>query len=170
MFYLREISVVGHGTETAQKLLGSTPHDQLLIQISNSFAGLLLFVVGFLVFMVASVKDREFQNFFAKGCALLHVVMALWRFCFERRVEDLAWDWPKQLKIGSVHRGREALDVLMSSWSSHVVLFLGAGPNKEEEEQGKVNLPWNFLDSARCKARAWQPEQGICHGKCRQGS
>ncbi|KAJ6878100.1 hypothetical protein NC651_030750 [Populus alba x Populus x berolinensis] len=67
MFYLREISVVGHGTETAQKLLGSTPHDQLLIQISNSFAGLLLFVVGFLVFMVAFVKDREFQNFFAKG-------------------------------------------------------------------------------------------------------
>ena len=50
------------------------------------------------------------------------------------------------------------------------MLFLGAGPNKEEEEQGKVNLPWNFLDSARCKVRAWQPEQGICHGKCRQRS
>ncbi|KAJ6693477.1 hypothetical protein OIU85_004264 [Salix viminalis] len=92
MLYLEEISVVGHGTETAQKLLRSTPHDRSLIQISISFAGLLLFVVGFLVFMVAFVKDREFQSFFAKGCALLHVAMALWRFYFERRVEDLAWD------------------------------------------------------------------------------
>ncbi|KAB5530065.1 hypothetical protein DKX38_020146 [Salix brachista] len=97
MLYLEEISVVGHGTETAQKLLGSTPHDRSLIQISISFAGLLLFVVGFLVFMVAFVKDREFQSFFAKGCALLHVAMALCRFYFERRVEDLAWDWPRQV-------------------------------------------------------------------------
>ncbi|KAJ6975794.1 uncharacterized protein [Populus alba] len=115
MFYLREISVVGHGTETAQKLLGSTPHDQLLIQISNSFAGLLLFVVGFLVFMVASVKDREFQNFFAKGCALLHVVMALWRFCFERRVEDLAWDWPKQV-VGDFVMALSWVFFLLYTW------------------------------------------------------
>jgi len=34
------------------------------------------------------------------------------------------------------------------------VLFLGASPNKEEEEQGKVNLSWNFLDSARCKVKS----------------
>ncbi|KAJ6884873.1 hypothetical protein NC652_031775 [Populus alba x Populus x berolinensis] len=115
MFYLREISVVGHGTETAQKLLGSTPHDQLLIQISNSFAGLLLFVVGFLVFMVASVKDREFQNFFAKGCALLHVEMALWRFCFERRVEDLAWDWPKQV-VGDFVMALSWVFFLLYTW------------------------------------------------------
>ncbi|CAK7322460.1 unnamed protein product [Dovyalis caffra] len=112
MFYLKEIYVLGHGIETAQKLSGSTPHDQLLIQISNSFAGLLMFVLGFLVFMVAFVKDREFQNFFAKGCALLHVAMALWRFCFERRVEDLAWDWPKQA-VGDF--------VLALSWASFLV-------------------------------------------------
>lgn len=70
MFYLKEMYVIGHGVETAQKLTGSTPHDQLLIQISNSFAGLLLFVVGFLLFMVAFVKDAEFQSFFAKGVCL----------------------------------------------------------------------------------------------------
>ena len=96
MFYLNEIYIFGHGVETAQKLSGSTPHDQLLIQTSNSFVGLLLFVVGFLVFMVAFVKDKEFQSFFAKGCVLLHLSMALWRVNFERRLEDLAWDWPRQ--------------------------------------------------------------------------
>ncbi|GKU96454.1 hypothetical protein SLEP1_g9686 [Rubroshorea leprosula] len=96
MFYLKEISVFGHGVETAQKLSGSTPHDQLLIQTSNSFAGLLLFVVGFLLFLVAFVEDKEFQSFFAKGCVLLHISMALWRVKFERRLEDLAWDWPRQ--------------------------------------------------------------------------
>ncbi|KAK6919069.1 hypothetical protein RJ641_017491 [Dillenia turbinata] len=68
MFYLKEISILGHGIETARKLLGSTPHDQLLIQISDSFAGFLLFTIGFLLFMVSFVKDSEFQSFFAKGC------------------------------------------------------------------------------------------------------
>ena len=96
MFYLHEVYIFGHGVETSQKLLGSTPHDQLLIQTSNSFVGLLLLVVGFLVFMVAFVKDRDFQTFFAKGCVLLHISMALWRVNFERRLEDLAWDWPRQ--------------------------------------------------------------------------
>ncbi|KAL2547795.1 hypothetical protein Fot_09325 [Forsythia ovata] len=76
---------------------GSTPHDQLLIQISDSFAGLLLVVIGSLLFMVAFVKDREFQGIFAKGCILLHFSMALWRVYFERRIEDLAHDWPRQL-------------------------------------------------------------------------
>ncbi|KAH7861125.1 hypothetical protein Vadar_021904 [Vaccinium darrowii] len=111
MFYLNETFVLGHGTETAQKLLGSTPHDQLLIQISDSFAGLLLFAVGLLLLMVAFVKDTEFQSFFAKGCVLLHVSMALWRVYFERRLEDLAHDWPRQL-VGDL--------VLAFSW----VLFL----------------------------------------------
>ncbi|CAI9757280.1 unnamed protein product [Fraxinus pennsylvanica] len=97
MFYLKEISVFGHGIETAQKLLGSTPHDQLLIQISDSFAGLLLFVIGCFLFMVAFVRDKEFQGFFAKGCILLHISMALWRVYFERRIDDLAYDWPRQL-------------------------------------------------------------------------
>lgn len=85
------------GTETARKLLGLTPHDQLLIQISNSFAGLLLFAVGLLLLMVVFLKDTECQGFFAKGCVLLHVSMALWRVYFERRLEDLARDWPRQL-------------------------------------------------------------------------
>ncbi|CAN1844414.1 hypothetical protein LINPERHAP1_LOCUS37437 [Linum perenne] len=107
IFSLNEISALGHGSKTAEKLLGSTPHDQLLIETSYSFAGLLLVVIGFLVFMVAFVKDRGFQSFFAKGCVLLHIAMAVWRILFERRVEDLAWDWPKQV----------AGDILLSlSW------------------------------------------------------
>ncbi|XP_008796586.1 uncharacterized protein LOC103712000 [Phoenix dactylifera] len=111
MFYLNEIAVFGHGSETAQKLQGSTPHDQLLIQTSDSFAGLLLMAIGFLLFMVAFVEDRDFQAFFAKGCVLLHASMALWRVYFERRVDDLARDWPRQL-VGDI--------VLSLSW----VLFL----------------------------------------------
>ncbi|PKA62081.1 hypothetical protein AXF42_Ash018306 [Apostasia shenzhenica] len=97
MFFVNEIPAVGHGRETARMLRGSTPHDQLLIQISDSFAGLLLFVIGFLLFMVAFVKDRAFQVFFAKGCILLHVSMGLWRLYFERRIEHVARDWPRQL-------------------------------------------------------------------------
>ncbi|KAJ7948324.1 Transmembrane protein [Quillaja saponaria] len=97
MFYLKEISVFGHGIEAAQKLSGSTPHDQMLIQTSSSFAGLLLVGVGFLLFMVSFVKEREFQSFFAKGCVLLHVAVALWRVYFERNLEVLASAWPRQV-------------------------------------------------------------------------
>lgn len=111
MFYLDEIAAIGHGSETARKLRGSTPHDQLLIQTSDSFAGLLLFAIGFFLFMVSFVRDRDFQAFFAKGCVLLHAAMALWRVLFERRLEDLARDWPRQL-VGDL--------VLSLSW----VLFL----------------------------------------------
>lgn len=112
MFYLNEISVFGHGIETARKILGSTPHDQLLIQISDSFAGLLLFVIGILLFMVAFVKDRGFQSFFAKGLILIHVSVALWRVYFERKLEDLAHDWPRQL-VGDF--------VLALSWAFFLV-------------------------------------------------
>ncbi|XP_020588659.1 uncharacterized protein LOC110030328 isoform X2 [Phalaenopsis equestris] len=115
MFYLNEISVFGHGPETARKLQGSTPHDQLLIQISDSFAGLLLFAIGFLLFMVSFVKDRDFQTFFAKGCILLHVFMALWRISFERHLEDLARDWPRQL-VGDVVLSLSWLFFLVYSW------------------------------------------------------
>lgn len=115
MFYLKEIYVLGHGAETAKKLSGSTPHDQLLIQTSNSFAGLLLFVVGLLLFMVAFVKDKEFQSFFAKGCVLLHVSTAVWRVCFERRVEVLAWDWPRQV-IGDFLLAFSWILFLVSIW------------------------------------------------------
>ncbi|XP_038684051.1 uncharacterized protein LOC119984258 [Tripterygium wilfordii] len=115
MFFLQEIYVLGHGVETAQKLSGSTPHDQMLIQISNSFGGLLLFAVGFLLFMVAFVKDREFQSFFAKGCVLLHASMACWRVYFERRLEDLAWDWPRQM-VGDFLLGLSWVFFLLHSW------------------------------------------------------
>ncbi|KAJ7948654.1 Transmembrane protein [Quillaja saponaria] len=46
--------------------------------------------------MVTFVKDKEFQSFFAKGCILLHISMAVWRAHFERKLEDLAHDWPRQ--------------------------------------------------------------------------
>ncbi|KAK7855476.1 hypothetical protein CFP56_027795 [Quercus suber] len=85
-----------HVVETATKLLGSTSHDQLLIQNSNSFSGLLLFAIGFLLFMVSFIKDREFQAFFAKGFTVLHVFAAMWLIYFERKVEELAWDWLRQ--------------------------------------------------------------------------
>ncbi|KAJ6728582.1 PROTEIN putative-RELATED [Salix koriyanagi] len=91
MFQMKEIYTFTHGNETATKLMGSTPHDQLLIRTSDSFSGLLLFDIGFLIFMVSFVKDREFQSFFAKGCTVLHVFMVIWRVNFERRVEVLAF-------------------------------------------------------------------------------
>ncbi|TQD83254.1 hypothetical protein C1H46_031176 [Malus baccata] len=69
----------GHVIETAQKLLVSIPHDQLLIWTFNSFSGLLLFVIGFLLLMVSFMNDRDFQSFFAKGCTVLHIFLALWR-------------------------------------------------------------------------------------------
>ncbi|CAA7404824.1 unnamed protein product [Spirodela intermedia] len=115
MFYLDEVAVFGHGSETARKLRGSTPHDQLLIQTSDSFAGLLLFAIGFLLFMVSFVKDRDFQAFFAKGCVLLHAAMALWRIFFERRLEDLAHDWPRQL-VGDLVLSLSWILFLVYSW------------------------------------------------------
>ncbi|KAK4851939.1 hypothetical protein QYF36_019669 [Acer negundo] len=59
MLYTEEISVFVHGIEVASKLQGSTPH------------------------------EREFQSFFAKGCVLLHVSMAVWRVSFERKLDIL---------------------------------------------------------------------------------
>ncbi|XP_020223999.1 uncharacterized protein LOC109806063 [Cajanus cajan] len=109
VFYSKEISV------SANKLQGSTPHDQLLIQTSDSFSGLLLFVIGFLVFMVACVKDWEFQSFFAKGCVFLHISMAVWRFCFERKLEDLAHDWPRHA-VGDIALATSWLFFLVYMW------------------------------------------------------
>ncbi|KAL4190633.1 hypothetical protein AMTRI_Chr07g25720 [Amborella trichopoda] len=85
LFYLYEISVFGYGSETASN------------QTAESFSGLLLFGIGFVLFMVSFVKDREFQSFFAKGCILLHALMAFWRVYFERRLEGLARDWSRQV-------------------------------------------------------------------------
>ena len=115
MFYMTEVYTFGHGIETAQKLLGSTPHDQLLIRTCDSFSGLLLFAIGFLLLMVSFVKDLEFQSFFAKGCTVLHVSMALWRCYFERRVEDLAWDWLRQT-VGDVLLAASWVFFLVFSW------------------------------------------------------
>ncbi|KAA0058815.1 uncharacterized protein E5676_scaffold227G00850 [Cucumis melo var. makuwa] len=115
MFYSHEVYVFGHGPETAIKLQGSSPHDQLLIKTSDSFSGLLLFTVGFLLFMVAFVKDREFQSFFAKGCVLLHLAMAIWRVYFERKLEDLARDWPRQV-VGDVTLALSWVFFLVYSW------------------------------------------------------
>ncbi|XP_042954189.1 uncharacterized protein LOC122290504 [Carya illinoinensis] len=115
MFYSNEVSVFGHGTEIARKLQGSTPQDQLLIRTSDSFSGLLLFTIGLLLFMVAFVKDREFQSFFAKGCVLLHISVAVWRVYFERKLEDLARDWPRQV-VGDIALALSWVFFLMYSW------------------------------------------------------
>ncbi|KAK7302792.1 hypothetical protein RJT34_13688 [Clitoria ternatea] len=115
MFYMKEVYTFGHGVQTATKLLGSTPHDQLLIKTSDSFSGLLLVAIGFLLLMVSFVKDRDFQTFFAKGCFLLHVFMAIWRIYFERKVEDLAWDWLRQT-VGDVLLALSWVFFLVYSW------------------------------------------------------
>lgn len=107
MFYSTEVSAV--------KVQGSTPHDQLLIQTSDSFSGLLLVVVGFLLIMVGFVKDREFQSFFAKGCVILHLATAVWRIYFERRLEDLAHEWPKKV-VGDVALAVSWVLFLVYSW------------------------------------------------------
>ncbi|KAF5729083.1 hypothetical protein HS088_TW21G01240 [Tripterygium wilfordii] len=121
MFQMKEIYTFTHGVETATKLLGSTPHDQLLIRTSDSFSGLLLFAIGFLIFMVSFVKDREFQSFFAKGCTILHVFMALWRVYFERRVEDLAWDWLRQT-VGDMVLALSWVFFLVYTWREKSVI------------------------------------------------
>ncbi|XP_065862086.1 uncharacterized protein [Euphorbia lathyris] len=115
MFYSNEVSVFGHGIEVATKLKGSTPHDQLLIQTSDSFSGLLLFGIGLLLFMVALIKDRDFQVFFAKGCVVLHVLMAIWRVYFERKLEHLAHDLPR-LVVGDVALALSWVFFLVYSW------------------------------------------------------
>ncbi|KAM1583042.1 hypothetical protein ACFX10_030697 [Malus domestica] len=115
MFYSYEFSVFIHGHGTASKLQGSTPHDRLLIRTADSFSGLLLFAIGFLLFMVAFVKDNKFQSFFAKGCVLLHISMAIWRVYFERDLQDLAGDWPKQV-AGDITLALSWALLLVYSW------------------------------------------------------
>ena len=115
MFYMKEVYTFGHGVQTATKLLGSTPHDQLLIKTSDSFSGLLLVAIGFLLFMVSFVKDRDFQTFFAKGCTVLHIFMAMWRIYFERKVEDLAWDWLRQT-VGDIVLALSWIFFLVYTW------------------------------------------------------
>jgi len=116
MFYTNEVSVFGHGIEVAARLQGSTPHDQLLIRTSHSFSGLLLFAIGLVLFMVAFVKDRDFQSFFPKGCVLLHVSMAVWRVCFEMKVEGLAHDDLVRQVVGDFVLALSWVFFLVYSW------------------------------------------------------
>jgi hypothetical protein len=58
---------------------------------------------------------QNLQSFFAKGCILLHAMMALWRVYFERRLEDLARDWPRQL-AGDIVLGLSWILFLIYSW------------------------------------------------------
>ncbi|XP_023552110.1 uncharacterized protein LOC111809873 isoform X4 [Cucurbita pepo subsp. pepo] len=69
------------------KLQGSSPHDQLLIRTSDSFS----------------------------GCVLLHLAMAIWRVYFERKLEDLAQDWPRQV-VGDVTLALSWVFFLVYSW------------------------------------------------------
>ncbi|KAH1063466.1 hypothetical protein J1N35_028453 [Gossypium stocksii] len=115
MFYTKEVTVLGHGHEIASKLQGSTPHDQLLIQTSESFSGLLLFSIGFVLFMVAFVKDGEFQSFFAKGCVLVHVSMAIWRVCFEGKLLGFGHEWLRQA-LGDIALALSWVFLLVCSW------------------------------------------------------
>ncbi|KAK7331938.1 hypothetical protein VNO80_28683 [Phaseolus coccineus] len=119
MFYMKEVYTFGHGVQAATKLLGSTPHDQLLIKTSDSFSGLLLIAIGFLLFMVSFVRDHDFQLFFAKGCTLLHLFMAMWRIYFERKVEDLAWDWLRQT-VGDLLLALSWVFFLVYSWREKI--------------------------------------------------
>ncbi|KAL8087799.1 hypothetical protein AgCh_037807 [Apium graveolens] len=96
--------------------MGSTPHDQLLVQTSDSFSGLLLFGIGFLLFMVAFVKDRNFQGVFARGCVFLHVVTAVWRIYFDRKLlEDLGGDWLR-LVVGDMALALSWVFFLLYAW------------------------------------------------------
>ncbi|KAG5068820.1 hypothetical protein JHK85_001197 [Glycine max] len=100
IFYSKEIFVLGHRSETASKFQGTTPHDQLLIDTSDSFSGLLLFTIGFLLLMVAFVKDIDFQ---------------MWRFFFERKLEDLAHEWPRHA-IGDIALAISWVFFLVYTW------------------------------------------------------
>lgn len=107
MFYSSEVSAI--------KDRGSTLHDQLLIRTSDSFSGLLLVAIGFLLIMVGFVKDRGFQHFFARGCVILHLSTAVWRFYFEKKLEDLAQEWPKKV-LGDIALAASWIFFLVYSW------------------------------------------------------
>ncbi|XP_024520068.1 uncharacterized protein LOC112351263 [Selaginella moellendorffii] len=115
IFFLWELAEFGHGKTTSSKILGSTPYDQLLIATSESLVGMLLLVIGLLLFMVSFVKDRDFQTFFAKGCIVIHGLMVVWRLAFEIRVEELAGDSIRQM-IGDCLLGSSWIFFLIWNW------------------------------------------------------
>ncbi|KAI4371720.1 hypothetical protein MLD38_010040 [Melastoma candidum] len=115
MFHSRAIYSLGHGSEAAEKLMGSTPKDRLLIGTSDSFGGLLLLAIGLLLMMVSNVEDGEFQGFFAKGCFVMHVLVGAWRVRFAGEVEGLAGDCLRQT-VGDFLLAMSWVFVLVCSW------------------------------------------------------
>eukprot|EP00249_Psilotum_nudum_P009111 c21716_g1_i1 orf=185-616(+) len=115
MFYLREGGPFGQRIDVTGKILGSKPHDHLLIRTSEALVGMCFVNIGLMLFMVSFAKDREFQNFFVKGCVIIHALMALWRLYFEQGVEDLAWAWPRQV-VGDVLLGMSWMFFFVWSW------------------------------------------------------
>ncbi|KAF8049283.1 hypothetical protein N665_2250s0007 [Sinapis alba] len=134
MFYTEKASIFGPGSEIASKLKGSTPHDELLIQISQSFSGLLLFAIGLVLFMVSFVKDREFHSFFAGGSVILYVLMASWRVLFEWKIEDLAYEWPKQA-LGDIALGISWVFFLVYSWRENFLRFSTLPPLSRPKDE-----------------------------------
>ncbi|CAN6925902.1 unnamed protein product [Brassica oleracea] len=137
MFYTEKASIFGHGSDIANKLKGSTPHDELLIQISQSFSGLLLFAIGLVLFMVSFVKDREFHGFFAGGSVILYVLMALWRVVFEWKIEDLAFECPKQA-LGDIALAVSWVFFLVYTWREKGIV-------NENKVLGTISVVNNLL-------------------------
>ncbi|KAL5812501.1 hypothetical protein ACOSQ3_027451 [Xanthoceras sorbifolium] len=71
--------------------------------------------IGSDVQSIVILPDREFQSFFAKGCVILHVSMAVWRVGFERKLDDLAHDWPKHV-VGDFALAPSWVLFLVYSW------------------------------------------------------
>ncbi|XP_003545974.2 uncharacterized protein LOC114387921 isoform X1 [Glycine soja] len=149
MFYMKEVYTFGHGVQAATKLLGSTPHDQLLIKTSDSFSGLLLVAIGFLLFMVSFVKDRDFQVFFAKGCTLLHLFMAMWRVYFERKVEDLALDWLRQT-VGDFLLALSWVFFLVYSWREKMLILTCLVAGRQCIWQNPYFTYFNIVNAITC--------------------
>ncbi|KAH0904549.1 hypothetical protein HID58_044052 [Brassica napus] len=150
MFYTEKASIFGHGSDIANKLKGSTPHDELLIQISQSFSGLLLFAIGLVLFMVSFVKDREFHGFFAGGSVILYVLMALWRVVFEWKIEDLAFECPKQA-LGDI--------ALAVSWVFFLVYTWREKMSNQPAKDGVIPPP---ISDSKAAAAETKPKKKIC--------
>ncbi|KAI8007899.1 hypothetical protein LOK49_LG07G03144 [Camellia lanceoleosa] len=73
----------------------------------------------FLISMAVKLRDIEFQIFFAKGCVLLHVAMAIWRVYFERKLEILGHDWLRQV-VGDIVLALSWVFFLVYSWRENI--------------------------------------------------
>lgn len=100
---------------TPKRILGSTPHDQLLIQTSESLVGLCFTIIGMLLFLVSFARDAEFHSLFAKGCVVVYVLMAAWRLWSQRKVAEYALEWPRQV-VGDVLLALSWMFFLVWNW------------------------------------------------------